>query len=313
MPDILAIVVTYGKRKEKVLPVVKRALEETDFVVVVENAIEWEGVEEYVSSPNLKVIKTTKNLGSAGGFKLGLEFAVSNVPEGYVVLLDDDNILKRGVVKHLLKRYAWLLDDRTVIQIARLHRHNAVFLKRYIVKALFGYYDTDMIVDVKNIVVKMLKVLKILDRDKEVARLYPYVEKFLEETKLILPVSASFYPPWGGKLFNIKVVKRNGFPDERMFLYGDDTEWNLRLKEKGGRFFVTGFEGIVDLEDSRKFKSFAEDRFEFFRERNLAYLIFKYFNTLPEVLVYNLKTIIRSGLDFKRILEIIRAVKSLLE
>jgi hypothetical protein len=60
--------------------------------------------------------------------------------------------------------------------------------------------------------------------------------------------------PYGGLFFHRDVVDKIGYPDECLFLYGDDVEFTWRFSRKGGRLFLIPSSIVEDLDNAWRIK-----------------------------------------------------------
>lgn len=110
---ILAVVVTYNRLemlKDCLLYLLHQSIDAFDILVVNNNSSD--GTDEYLREfvcPRLNYINTNENLGGAGGFNLGLKYAVKNRYD-YAWLIDDDVNPDKNALKELLKASCCLSD-----------------------------------------------------------------------------------------------------------------------------------------------------------------------------------------------------------
>ncbi len=104
---IISVVVTYNR-----LPLLKECLQAlrkyaADATILVMDNASTDGTTEWLrqqqkQDPSLQVITSSKNLGGAGGFALGMEKAVEQNAD-YVWIMDDDTIIEKDSLPALLK------------------------------------------------------------------------------------------------------------------------------------------------------------------------------------------------------------------
>jgi hypothetical protein len=69
-----------------------------------------------------------------------------------------------------------------------------------------------------------------------------------------------FYP-YGGLFFHRDLLEKVGYPDERLFLYGDDVEFTWRITREGGRLFLVSSSIVEDLDNAWCIRRDAKDPF----------------------------------------------------
>ncbi len=198
MNKIIAVIVTYNRKellKESIEALRSQTYKDMD-ILVVDNA-STDGTYDNVVKKydNLKYINTGSNIGGAGGFNLGMKYAIENNYE-----------------------YAWLMDDDTIAMPTALQ---SLMKKANILNDEFSYLSS-IVKWTDNSICKMN--IQILNKKW----IYDY-EKI--QNNLILLEKCSFVSCF----VNLKIAKKVGLPIKEFFIYGDDWEYTLRLsKEKNG-------------------------------------------------------------------------------
>lgn len=238
MPNVAAVIVTYGVRYDYVSRVVTQVLKNTNIkkVVVVNN-----GNKRKVCSSDSRLINVnlTNNTGSAGGFSTGIKTAFTSEID-YVWLLDDDNLPKTGALDKLLLDY-----------------ENSGFSKR-----AYSSFRDDRLELLKNESMiyprNSFFEFKLLDRI------------FFKKTQVSVEHAEKRFiacdtVPYGGLLISSSAIKKIGLPNRNFYLYNDDNEYTYRLKKNGITILCDTDSRIHDLESSwyRKekmpmFKTFFE-------------------------------------------------------
>jgi GT2 family glycosyltransferase len=273
-PFISVVVVTYGDRWHLVSKVLLFAetVAAINVVVVVDNGTKIPIAEQVKQAGFVKsfVVRVPNNLGSAHGFKLGIETALGRGAE-YIWLLDDDNLPKPDALDALLEANEKLkvtipLDEFALLSF-RPHQQadiaSGVPLRRCYPKpgSFFGFHLLDV----------------------------PY--KFWRRTIWGKPIPPESFPelvpiptaPYSGFFFHCSVIDRIGLPNLDMVLYSDDTELTSRLPRTGGHIFLIPHSRIDDLEASWNSKSRFNSTFlgwlcgsgelrAYYGARNQAYL-----------------------------------------
>ncbi len=182
-------------------------------VLVVDNACD-DGTGAWlatVQDPRLHVMRSSVNLGGAGGFETGLRHAVAELSPDWLVVMDDD---ARPTPGALAAFHAMDLDSWDAVAGAAYHpdgsicemnrpTFNPFWHRRVFFRSLFGG-----------------------GRDAFHLGSEDYARTGLRRVD-----GASFV----GLFLNARVFERAGFPEGRLFLYGDDAIFTMRLTRSGHR------------------------------------------------------------------------------
>jgi GT2 family glycosyltransferase len=240
-----------------------------DHVVVIDNGahipigplVERAGLRKAI------VVRNPRNLGSAAGFKLGLETVLAYDPQ-WIWLLDDDNLPGPIALDKILHSTA-ALDPaergRTAFVAFRPEHHVAVAAGEDVSRC-FPPHSSFCGFHVTDIPHKIWR--RILRRRPPASREIP--------GRVALP-----YAPYGGLFFHRKLLETIGTPNKDLVLYADDTEFSSRIVRSGGRLWLLTGAPIIELEPSWNTKR-AGSSFEawltgnadfrvFYRARNRAY------------------------------------------
>ena len=213
------------------------------------------------------VVANPRNLGSAAGFKLGIETVLTYGPE-WIWLLDDDNLPDPIALDGILRAAAELDPAeraRTAFVAFRPEHHVAVATGED-VRRCFPPHSSFCGFHVADIPHKIWR--RILRRRPPAPRGIP--------ARVALP-----YAPYGGLFFHRKLLETIGTPNKELVLYADDTEFSSRIVQSGGRLWLLTGAPIIELEPSWNTKR-AGTSFEawltgsadfrvFYRARNRAY------------------------------------------
>lgn len=238
------LIVTYGNRFPFLQQVVNAAFANSVHkIVIVDNGSANESRQaiqklKLDSNGRLDVLMLPENLGSAGGFKAGLEYLLACSDCEYIWLLDDDNRPDKRALEELLNCYGKLRymfeADRLVLASVRedweIYKKlirgvppNRVFPRR---SSFMGFHVLD----------QPRKFLEFFHLDREVNK------QVLTEFPIEIPCA-----PYGGLFFHKSVVWSFGYPDERFFLYNDDTDYTYRMVQKGCKLFLVPSSVVFDL------------------------------------------------------------------
>ena len=223
-PVICAIVVTFN-RFEKLQRTVARLLDEPlDHILIIENG-STDGTREWlrgVSDARLTVLEQSENGGGARGFEIGLREAQHRMnPDWYLVMDDDARPLPGAITafRATLPRQAGAVlaavyyPDGTICEMNRPWRNPFWHLSTF--TATF---------------------LRLGGR-----RAFHISDSAYQGEMPEAVDGGSFV----GQFIPREAVERCGYPDGRMFIYGDDVHYTLRLAQAG---FPNSFEPRVSFE-----------------------------------------------------------------
>lgn len=216
---LVAVVVTFN-RLDKLRATLARLLETPaawlEAVIVVDNASD-DGTGDWLAAqddPRLVVLPSGANLGGAGGFELGMRRAVEMLDPDWIVVMDDDARPAPGALEafHALDLSRWdavaaavYFPDGEICEMNRPSRnpfwHGHEFRRTLFGGGRSGFHITP--------------------------------EDYAGPARAI--DVASFV----GLFVSRAAIARVGYPDGRLFVYGEDGLFTLGLSKAGGRI---GFE-----------------------------------------------------------------------
>lgn len=211
---LCALVVTYN-RLDQIRETVRRLLAEPcDHVYVIDNG-STDGSREWLmrqTERRLRVILTPRNLGGAGGFELGLRRIVHEVDPDWMVLMDDDARPEPGCFQTFLNgefgdydavSAAVYLQNGDICEMNRPTINpfwNVGCFVRTACRTAFGRSRSGFHVS-------------------DDAYRAPPME--IDATSFV------------GLFLSRNTIRRIGYPDGEMFIYGDDVHYTLRLRKAG--------------------------------------------------------------------------------
>jgi len=240
---VCILTVTYGNRWQFLEQVLKRAagFKQVVDIIVVDNASVYDvAAKAKTISDKITTITNPENLGSAGGYKMALEYGVNHTNTDLFLLLDDDNVPDDGATSVLLDEWDAIDsdDDKKALFCFRDDRRPHVLIAKgedpyrfYLVKDNFLGFHLFRIF--KN---KFYKIRDIYRKDKK-----DYFKK-----RAAMP-----YVPYGGLMLHRQMIGKIGYPDERMFLYVDDSEYTYRITQNGGTIWLIPSCGVTDIDKSQ--------------------------------------------------------------
>lgn len=186
----------------------------------------------------VRVIAHPRNLGSAPGFRAGIEAACAEKADR-VLLLDDDNRLERGALGKLLDahRAAAAEAPARALAVVGFRPANQTDIgagktrQALHVNAFFGFH------------------LKHLPR-KVWQRLPRLKKPAAAPTRPIPRLGLLDFAPYSGMLFDPSLIDLIGLPDPNFVLYADDTEFSYRVTRLGGQLLVVTDARVADIEPS---------------------------------------------------------------
>lgn len=211
---LAAVIVTFN-RKDKLATTLARVLEEpVDHVIVIDNGSQ-DGTRAWLTSlndPRLHVELAPRNLGGAGGFAHGLRLAAEIYDPDWIVVMDDDARPEPGALAAF--RAADLAPWDAVAAAVRYPDGRICEMNRPWVNPFWH----------RTVFFRTLwgggRAAFHLDDDD-------YAE------------TAGPQPIDGGSFVGLflarAAIDRAGYPDARLFIYGDDVLYTLGLTEAGGR------------------------------------------------------------------------------
>ncbi|MCD0487544.1 glycosyltransferase [Pedobacter sp. MC2016-14] len=239
--NICVLIVTYSNRWQFLKQVLQRVtnLQNVTQVIVVDNASDY-NVAEHCSSlqdNRIKVITHTENLGSAGGYKAGLEYFSKGNDADFVWLLDDDNLPDPAALKKLTDQWSVVNvpEDKKAFFSLRLDRKLHVMIAKGENANRF-YSVSNTFLGFNFFRTPVNQYYKLRDR---------FIKRGDFKHKAAMP-----YVPYGGLFFHKKMIALIGYPNEAFFVYVDDSEYTYRITEKGGTIWLVPSSQINDIDKS---------------------------------------------------------------
>ena len=250
---ICGVTVTYGNRFFLVKQVIESALNAgVNRIIVVDNNSEEESHNKLLAyarnNPQVEIVCLSENLGSAGGYKAGLQNAFKDKECEFIWLLDDDNEPQRGSLNRLIDFWCGLdnknKEKTTALASYRDHfkdydrailtSNSTISIGRKNSHFRFHVFDMPDILfeQISEVIKKKFKPGYIKD-------------KFLHTKPRNMAICTAAY---GGLFFHKNLINTIGYPKEDFFLYVDDTEWTYRITKAGGKIILLLDSQIKDID-----------------------------------------------------------------
>lgn len=252
--SLAAVVVTCNRQKaleRTVERLLRSPPEELAHLVIVDNA-STDGTAEWLRSlddARLDIVTSNANLGGAGGFELGLRHTVQSHDPDWVVVMDDDarpalGTLERFAAAPRSASDAWVAAvfdaEGNICDMNRPFRNPA--------SQRWGWL---------GVLLKGRKSFYLSDED-------------ITSTAQCSVDGGTFV----GLFLSRPAIARAGYPDGRLFLYGDDVLYTLGLSKAGGTLL---FDPALLFEHDFKSQTSARGRFDpvwksYYHYRNLLFI-----------------------------------------
>jgi len=204
-------------------------------VVVIDNG-STDGTKKYVESkwPEVKIIRTEKNLGYSGGFNFGLKYAFDDQNADYVLITNNDVKADLKVISELVKMAE--KDEKIGFVTGKVYYYDNPNILQTI-----GYYEDSVKWIGGHIGAK--------EEDKGQ---YDRIEERFFTDDIFMLVTKPVY------------IETNGYDEEFQF-QAEQFDWQIRSKKEGFKIFYTPFAKIWHKESmtigkSSPFKTYYDVR-----------------------------------------------------
>lgn len=225
--DVCAVVLCYGDRLESLKDTLN-ALERNNpgKIVLVGNAVSQrvgQEIEQRFSKDRTRYHSVTSqtNLGSAGGYALGIETALSFPECNFLWLLDDDNSPQDHSLEALLA--CWETAPANTLRAVVAHR-----------KTREGYSKA------------ATEWIRATPREGSCVGFH-FLNLIFRHHGIVSEQSTLPWSAYGGLLIPANLVRKIGLPRRDFFLYGDDMEWTLRITWESGQIVTCPEAEVIDL------------------------------------------------------------------
>lgn len=246
LPFVCVVTVTYGARWHLLRQALASAQSEgIRRAVVIDNGAK-EDIAALASNEFgafVDVMTMGRNTGSAGGYKAGMQRALDLGAE-YLLLLDDDNELQAGCLATLAATHQACIQsvprDRLAVLAYRANWQTDV-VKNVPSNGMEGNRAAFLGFDFQDVPFKFF-------------RRTPFGRQWIAKRPMLDQVVVAI-APYSGMYFHRAVPEMHGLPDERFFLYADDSDFSYRLTQANGKIVLATEAKLVDLELSWNMKA----------------------------------------------------------
>jgi len=207
-------VVTYNRLEQIRETCARLFAEPCDLIYVIDNGstdgtTEWlEALEE----PRLRVIRSHRNLGGAGGFELGLRRVVHEADPDWIVVMDDDARPQPGCFDAFLSGDYESYD--AVSAAVYLLNGDICEMNRPTINP-FWSMSCFAKTTINTLLGQSRNGFHVSDED------YHAAPREIDATSFV------------GLFLSRETISQIGYPDGTMFIYGDDVHYTLRLRKAG--------------------------------------------------------------------------------
>ena len=211
---LCALVVTYNRIDQIKETVARLTAERCDLIYIVDNGSR-DGTREWLNSvvdDRVRVILTPRNLGGAGGFEIGMRRIVHEADPDWIVLMDDDARPEPGCFDRFLD--------------SDLDGYDAVSAAVYLQNGDICEMNRPTLNPFWNVGRFVRTAL-----GTAVGR--PRTGFHISDAAYSAQPMAIDATSFVGLFLSRETIRRVGYPDGAMFIYGDDVQYTLRLRKAG--------------------------------------------------------------------------------
>tara|TARA_Y100000992_G_C21270567_1_gene496570 strand:- start:855 stop:1760 length:906 start_codon:yes stop_codon:yes gene_type:complete len=268
---ILVVIVTHNRLKELkrcIAYVNKQTLNKKELLVIDNNSTD--DTQNFLKKNNIPSIYSDKNIGSAGGWNLGINYALENSYD-FIWVMDDDGYPHQEALENL---YSCFVKSDNIACISSL---------------VVDQNNTEKLA----IPLPILKKNKLPIIFKTRRKIYFINDKKLKENNFY--EYANFF---NGALIKIEYIRKVGNINTSFFLYGEEVDYFFRLREVGK---VLTYNNAIHYHPSIN-KPWTLIKIYFYI-KNSIYLNYKYFDypfvrSILNIFVIFLRVLKNNGIVF---------------
>jgi len=205
---IITVIVTHNRLNElkNCLKYLSKQTKKPDTILVVDNC-STDGTDEFLKTNNINYIHSSENTGSAGGWNIGIEYALKNSFD-LIWFMDDDGFPHHNSLNYLYNS----ISEKKIVCLSSL------------------------VVDSKNhsrlaIPLPLLNKKKLPVMLKTRRKIYFTDSKHIKNNKFY-----DFANFFNGTLIKVDAIKSIGQINKNFFLYGEEVDYFYRLRKIGKVF-----------------------------------------------------------------------------
>lgn len=238
--EVCAVITVFNPKKGFIPAILSRLRDEgvTRVIMIKNRDIKLDKKEH----PNVDIHYCDRNIGSAGGYKLGIELALKDNHE-FIWLLDEDNLPLPGALKEIIAAQHEMRTKVPSNQLMLLSYRPELFKHIYVhqkegiysiapkTNSYLGFHFSQFLAMLKN---RWLNAP-------------PASLHMIKEMSVRLD---SGY--FGGLFFHKSVVKANSMPNTELFLYWDDMDFTNKFYLNGGHIQLVLKSVVEDMDAEEK-------------------------------------------------------------
>ncbi len=278
--SVCVVILAYGSRTEHLRRVLSAVLEiGVGHIIVVANAVVFETHQmlndfSKIYQDRIEILMSDENIGSAGGYELGLRAAFKTKYD-FFWLLDDDNLPQKNALMGLLNAFSFhtkkIKKDGLLLLSFRKSLPEMMYYFNSKSQLIYPRPASFIGFHISNVWKDLLLFMQTKKRSGTV---------FTDHRKNNISLN---FAPYGGLFFHRDAVKILGLPNPLFFLYSDDLAYTLNFTLKGGSLFLVPDSCINDIEPpwnattskafniSRRLKVMTAEK-AYYEVRNRVYL-----------------------------------------
>lgn len=236
---VTVVTIMYGDRWKflsQVVEVVMKDVRVTKLIIVDNGSKNKEEIENGVEGygDRVVILRQEKNLGSAGGFAVGLDYARGTDCD-FVFILDDDSVPEDGAISLFLETLRFFPDKKIVLHGNRVnipgneeYFHYLHLVNKTSNKTFFEVFSFE-------------KIIYFLE-------MFITGGKKNTKSKIFVPIIPNNGFVYGGTFLPIEAVQEAPLPDASLFLYGDDLEYSWGVMNLGYKVYLCFSPKIYDVD-----------------------------------------------------------------